>query len=755
MGQPPMVSSTTPAAKEPRRHSAVDGSGNAAKVIIRTNSGIVSYGSGNSTRVVGHSYFDRVRDEEVPSTLQTDFVNHEPAVMFRDTGSTIADNESSQQRMIEHTINQGKQLFTSADTRPVDSDKTDSSPFPWAVSSLATQTPGGNASKQSAHGTSQAQESLAEVSEPRGDIAGDPNISTTSQSNMTNGTVIEDEQEIVKAVPSRVMAIEMPIEHKVSLKQSSLANADNTKAAIEKQSHSPTRRPPPTSSPQVSVPRVRVGSSNEATNRPDDDPKPSKRKASAADLEPKDSDDRAIGHPKELYRPRLSRRRATGIVEQPQDFSVIPEKATKRRRKTADTASSHPELAEDEIAHMPGIASRVEDTSKSKSLGDPAVHMVDFTTVATLPKMAEPQQPGRDEVRAALKKLNFPLTNTSFDNGMSEKPSPPKDASLLSAKKPAAVAFVSMLPPSSPALPTSPTKRLSKAAETLGMPPPSSAASRKPRRSHTTIFEDHVSLGGSEQRSPSLRQQQAARKSAALYEVKNRSTQATSRKRRSIVQDEEDDEDEDELVKDHVAEAPVPKKRGRPAKGVAAKSAVPTEEILLQDCDLEPNDAEMVEPLGKRRRNPRALAGKATSADKVLEDSEAEFDEHEIEADEPTKKRVCGRPSEAEAGGQAKHELAPTNSELNTAANVQTAAEPTYRRPSAASNSPVTPPPEKQAPPLDKQDATLPAAAQTKPAAHTPIRTSSKAIHRVGLNRKQRVQPLLKIVRPPAPAKQR
>lgn len=734
-------SSATPAAKAARRHSNVIGSGKSAKPIKRTKTANVTYGSSKNMRVSDTGNFDALRGEELPGTLQTNFANHEPTVMFRDTGSTVADNESSQQRMVEQTINQSKQFSDAANHKPVDSDKVDSSPFPWAESSVPTQTPGDGTSKQS------PREEAAEGSNSNVAETAVPDLSNVSQQvavAVEDMEVHPDTAEPVTARSPQVQTNEAPVESATSRKQTSTLHSKEAGIPTEHQSHSPKDQPPLHSSPQVSVPRVRVKSTTQASNDQHEVPKSRKRKASAASLEPLNSEDRAIGHPKELYQPRPSRRRATGVVEQPQDFSVILEKAAKRRRKTANTAPARSELAEDELAHDPAPISKIK-AGKGK-LDESATKSAESRTSTAVPAMEGNPLPNRGEVRALLKDLNFPLTNTSFD-ASKEEVSPTKDASPLSAKKvPATASTTSMPPPASPSLATSPTKRLSNAAAAFAMPPPSSSATRTSRRSHTTIFEDHVDFGGSQQRSPSLRQQQADRKSAVLKEVKNVPTQATRRKRRSIVQDDEgDDDDEDELVKEPVAEAPVPKKRGRPAKAPAAKKPSPADRVL-QDSDADPDDEEedVVEPPKKKGRPAKSTVAKSfKSADKVMEDSEDDCNEPEVEDEEPPKKKSRGRPSKAAV-------VEPEEAPVATA----DADKPRSRRASATSNPPATPPPDKQTPPVTNHKAAAKAAAQTKvaPATHTPIKTSSKVIHRVGLNRRQRVQPLLKMVRPPAPA---
>ena len=46
-------------------------------------------------------------------SLQTDFLNHEPAIMFKDTGDTVADASSEQQRLYEEVLASKKGVSTS------------------------------------------------------------------------------------------------------------------------------------------------------------------------------------------------------------------------------------------------------------------------------------------------------------------------------------------------------------------------------------------------------------------------------------------------------------------------------------------------------------------------------------------------------------------------------------------------------------------------------------------------------------------
>ncbi|KAK3070665.1 hypothetical protein LTS18_015041, partial [Coniosporium uncinatum] len=61
---------------------------------------------------------------------------------------------------------------------------------------------------------------------------------------------------------------------------------------------------------------------------------PSRKRKAKQDI---NSDDMAIGLPKEQYKPRPSRSRSTQVLEEPIDYSVVPERAAKRKSKRRKT----------------------------------------------------------------------------------------------------------------------------------------------------------------------------------------------------------------------------------------------------------------------------------------------------------------------------------------------------------------------------------------------------------------------------------
>jgi hypothetical protein len=754
------------------------------------------------------------RSSAVPSgTIQQLFLQHEPNVMFQNSGSTIAYNESSEQRLIEHAMLQDQENVPPpvAEVRLADFDAPESSLFPWSPA-VPTQTPKLNNVQQNANGA--------------------------TQTARAEGVLNQE-----NAAPQSLAA--------PATEDSQTTTDEQSIAAATKNSHreSETGQQPPNSSPIVSVPRVRRKSVIADADYPSDSQRSSKgkkRKAEAESSEPLNSEDLAIGLPKERYQPRPSRRRSTAVVETPVDYSVVPEKAAKKRRKTVNptagtTKTENAKSISREGEPSASQKSRIE-TQPSEPRADKsnATSRKDSNQVVPTPTKQQPapvMQPiDRGQARDTLKDLGFMLRSTQSSDAPI-KPSPVKSATPTSAK------------------------RIADAAAFAMPPPPSSQAYKRSRRSHTTIFEDHVDLGRV-QKSPSLSQQQAKRQ-ATLEPVDHPSSQSTRRQHQKAVP-HEDDDDEDELSKDHVPDEPVKKKRGRPAKSKVDKAVKSTEKVLddenidsddddvvqpkkrgrppkgkfdsaksaenvledsevdsddedvvrpkkrgpaansethgkvkstekvLDDSEVDSNDGDVVQPKNRAMSAKSKTNGKARSAEKVfddseagsdeddivvpakktnraskaqskstfksaekvLSDSEAEIEEEEEEDDEPPKKKPRGKPSSSKA--QAKPTPDSDSHKDNTVeepikkisksksgdATIDTAS-PEKPAPATAAAKPATP---------STVDKPLP---KPNPNSHSPIKPSSKVLHRVGLNRTQRVQPLLKIVRPPAPVRKR
>ncbi|KXS98218.1 hypothetical protein AC578_267 [Pseudocercospora eumusae] len=629
-------------------------------------------------------------------TIEDDFAKHNPNVMFRDTGSTVAFNESSEQRMLEQALQDARQPVSSA-AKLAESEQNPSSPaWLWAHT---TQSPHSNQSKKSvrhdADSIKDATEQANKVLEP-----------------------VEPPQQDLAAATSK------PAEY--------LAQDDRKTADVSQRQASVL----PKSSPQVIVHTNGTPEETSLGTITQESHRGRKRKPSntnqEASSEPFDSEDLLVGLPKERYQPKPSRRRMTELPEEPIDYSVVPERAAKKRRKTLNDASANSEHIDKTITQSVK-ASEKQWTSKT-SKRDQAVS----SKPRNMSAPGTPEQPAAANAGSPPRPVASPLTSPETKRA---KQSPIKVA----------------VPPAKPS--PSPSK--------MGPPSlPASSMKKKVPRSHTTIFED---CSRSSQKSPSLSQQQADRRSALQGPGKRKAP--ANKPRRRIVQDDEDDEDE--LSKEVEKEA-LASKRDRPAKvhshkTIAAKrgsnhdldddgeddeaprkrerKAKSTEQIL-EDSDAE-NEIVATESVKKGR--------KSMSAEKVLDDSAAEDIVEPNAEDEPQpSKKKRGRPAKSKA------DAALTSASKADEDNTANAATASASRVSAGDSNVLkakdtnTLPKAKEATPvpdsgISKEDTAQQPRCASKPGptTHSPIKKTSKILnHRVGLNKKSRIPPLLKIVRP-------
>lgn len=230
-------------------------------------------------------------------SLQTGFLSHEPALMFKDTGDTIADASSEQQRLYEQAIALKKGQAKSVAKGDQQISEHESSSIPWTASDTANSTK----SKKSQIATQGGDEARGGLGEPNdgGLVDGGANANTKQP------------------------AVEDP---KVG---------DHWAPQLETlTTNEPTARKPK-SSPMVEIPRheserhVTLDEPVKSTQRGG---KKRNREAEEEGSEPLKSEDRAVGLPKERYQPRPSKRRATHVIEELIDYSVRPEKAAKAKR---------------------------------------------------------------------------------------------------------------------------------------------------------------------------------------------------------------------------------------------------------------------------------------------------------------------------------------------------------------------------------------------------------------------------------------
>ncbi len=655
-------------------------------------------------------------------TIGNDFVNHEPAVMFRESGSTVEDSPSAQQRQLDQVLRRKDGLTTSHLAVEVEVEKPSSS-LGWLASQ---QTP---ATNQEGGGDSTDKENAT-----NGDDAG-----VDQQEGGDTADIPTAQQS--ESVPDR--SNQQPQEAPASGTASAQHNSKH--AHKEEESRATPIPQAPTRALHLS-PMVEIMTTAPATAQSPPEStsvtksaKGRRRKSQANNpgSEPLNPDDKAIGLPKERYVPRPSRRRATAALEEPVDYSVAPEKAAKMKRtKTTqapvkEAAAENPELMK-QILNRLGTNDKKEDL---KPVDEPQPPPTDLKAdkdepmpdVHTQEAQAEPSQP-----------INEPTPGQ--ENPASQFTVKPKDADHIFAK---------------PAIPT-----------------PTAKAASKAKRSQTTIFEDHIEFLGSQRSSPSLSQQQAKRKSA-LQTTKGETAPGSSRKRRTIVQDHEDDEDELAIIEaDEEAQSPRKKRgRGRPAKSTAkpkAKSAGTVADESDGEHQPEPEVEEAPKKAARGRPAKSTAEPKAKSAETVADDEEDE-DQPVSEVDEAPKKATRGRPKKGKAAASGKENEPVGSPQAEEYAQPAKDAEPlvssttnaqlqTPQKPQPSTQELPTPSPEKAAgkaaeKPTEK--ATENAASTTQkvskgsPTAHTPLKGSSTVPLRVGLSKRSRIPPLLRMMKPP------
>ena len=627
-------------------------------------------------------------------SLRADFAHHEPA-MFKESGSTIPDNESSHERMVEQALrSKSFKAPSSPGIKLVESDEMQkSSSFPWSASE---QTP-----------------------VARSNVARDEHA-TVPESGAENETIRnqhrDDSGQHTNVVPTN---------------DDSTIPGPATAVMIAPSNYNEPHR----SSPTVHINPVEISVASVAQPEAVSGDKPQKvgrgrkRKVQEESSEPLNSDDIAVGLPKERYVPRPSRRRATETLEEPIDFSVVPEKAAKSKR--SKTLGSSANLAETQplLASKDPSPKTERNTKLAKDL-----EAAEFT-IAKPSKSVANDTLGQSPVQIFKSSPVVEVPATTEAPAAELKESTPHSATKVTSEDKKAIILQDDLAFAKPA----PKKKLAS----------------KSKRSATTIFEDHVEFAG-KFKSPSLSQQQAMRKSA-LVDVKNDASPA-KRKRsgKAVITDDDDDDEEENL--------PVKPKRTR-------KAAVPDDDEDELAFDPQSQDEQADEPpdeppkkRGRGRPSKAAAKADAEAAAKSAEQQEhANGDDNVQPAPEkPTKKRR-GRPPKSAAAVPAEDESKDAEDTSNdqpqqnedkdkpsTEKFTETpAADSTQAKANSATVIP-TPSPEKQ--PSVETKAVPDKKTKASPAAHSPIKSSSPAPYRVGLSKKHRIPSLLRVMRPP-PAK--
>lgn len=704
-------SSGSPAVqRNKRRHTTVTGSEaslSPEKRVKRTKT-LKTYTSKRQspTKANEESIFARFRDEAVaPKTsqsvrfsdpsgghvssalpagsIQADFVNHEPAVLFRDTGDTVADGESSQQRMIEQALGSKSANSTSYLKLP-ESDEQKSSPFPWTASQQT----------ESAKSTKTKDDDPA--AQPEADAHKSPVTSEDAKK--------ASDQVLVHQIIEKLGAPQH-----LDLKQDEGADLAKNAAVLE------IIEKPYKSSPVVRVNTIDEPVASPPAKAPKSTQKPGrgrKRKLEDELTDPPNSDDVAVGLPKERYKPRPSRRRAIQVVEEEIDYSVRPEKAAKLKRLKTSNDANHTLVQDkaDEPAKVTFVQNPPASTSRCSA-----------RKVNTKAKEALIEDtPLHNEVSGLTKTVQ-----TEHDSDKGIKSLEHIDAKAGHKNEAASRSF------SKDSI--SPTKSKEDDDNVFVKPALKAKPAKKSKRSHTTIFEDHVDFAGS-QRSPSLSQQQAKRKSA-LQGVQNEAVTApTQRKRRAVVRDDEDEEELNSEVAEKRQESvppegcpPVKKRgRGRPPKGAPAKSAGLSTQKVLSDSEdeleeIEEDDSDADEAPTKKKRGRPAKKASALLEEPLI-----------------VPPRQQSNPEPELTGKKGATATKARNSKTDGLSPEQ--ATTAFRTPSA---SPEKPAAVKLAATPQKP------AMKPSPTSHSPIKSSGPVSYRVGLSKRQRIPSLLRVMKPP------
>ncbi|KAK0942334.1 hypothetical protein LTR29_006098 [Friedmanniomyces endolithicus] len=629
-------------------------------------------------------------------TLRADFADHEPMIMFGGDsgGSTAVDRSSEQRRMVELAWSEGRGVGTSAGRlgESKREEQRSSSSFPWTAS---VKTPYG---KTPAGGSGERGVSAENGADGRSPLASNKHVETCGE------------------VTGEVIDAPLLKENTIQLGESAATDASAAPGAMAPVSRSSPRveitlHVEPAPSPTKPAPETTTSKSTRGRKRKIQEP--SSEAITSDDRQLRD-DLRAAGLEKERYVPRPSRRRATQALEMPVDFSVAPERAAKAKRVKStggmnaasfdgalDVASSTTELkkvAQSEDTHA--LSSPVKVYQPDEHLEEPPANLDvlkqspkrELATIIELDdKSAAPvvdDSSGKSQVRLM----------EDGDDDVSVKP--------------------------------------------MAKPKPKT----KTRRSHTTIFEDHISFGAS-QRTPTLSQQQAKRKNALQAMVDDGAAVANQKKRRTIVQDDEDDEEQS-------GRAPL-------------ESQTKQVKVVLDDEDAvdqlapgasadkvdKPEPVIEVEEAPKKRgrgRPPKNAPSELQAVEEVLRAPGPDLEKSAVEADEAPKKparRQKSTTSDAHTTEPAESEL-PSEGKKNLKissehdANACAAADPAPVR--APATQEPTPSPEKVVKVV--KAASMPS--KSSPTSHSPLKSSSAVPLRVGLNKRQRIAPLLRSIKP-------
>lgn len=602
-------------------------------------------------------------------SIQADFINHEPAVMFRGTGDTLADGASSQDRMVEAAVGSKRGLDMSG-VKSIPSDEAGSSSFPWSTSEA---TP---AVKETI-GASRRQTSGA-GGEPPDDTQGPDHNESFCQAQ-------------IKFTPRHEIQVAANEDGESATLSATASNeVDDTFASnrIRSPANTCTLR----SSPRVEIFAQRAKSPMPADTMLSSDTQRTirgrKRKPPQELMELTDFDDSAVGLPKERYEPRLSRRRATQLAEEVRDWSVVPEKALKagaKRRRTEATATS--------------IRSTQETLAVIAQWACPSKAKINH-------KVESPEK---------LQKHN--ITESS--------PSEVVNAAVTTLNE----------TPAQMAQECSLSKVALNSDEAFVKPAPKQNPSRaKSKRAHTTIFEDHVDFSRPERRL-TLSQQQAAR----TLEHKSQDDdagQVSQRMKRKIADNESTGDHEDtSLSKEKVVkvdhQSSTRRSSGRLSqvaltahKNEDNAKAPHSPEVEVDNIDNVTGSAAMA------HGNTRLPKNRGRSPNDAEIQQQRDFTE--LRQEPASRQSAVGTENAGLKLGEPSSDQPP----------LEKVAMPTSSKPSTPVVQAPTPSPER----VTAKSEQIPY--KIKQQVHSPIKSSSKAVFRVGLSKRQRIPPLLRTMKP-------
>ncbi|KAK0277543.1 hypothetical protein LTR35_009945 [Friedmanniomyces endolithicus] len=625
-------------------------------------------------------------------TLRANFADHEPIVMFGGDsgGSTAVDGSSEQRRMVELAWSEGRGVGTSAGRlgESKSEEQRSSSSFPWTAS---VKTPYG---KTPASGSGEKGVSAENGADGRSPLASNKHVETCGE------------------VTGEVIDAPLLEENTIKLGESAATDASAAPGAMAPVSRSSPRveinlHVEPAPSPTKPAPETTTQKSTRGRKRKIQEP--SSEAITSDDRQLRD-DLRAAGLEKERYVPRPSRRRATQALEMPVDFSVAPERAAKAKR-VKSTGNMN-------AANFDGTLDVTTPTAELQKVSPPGSTHALAEHVEVNGSHERPKElPAKLDVPEQLSKREL-ATSIELDD---KSAAPVVDESSGKSQ----------------------VRLMEDGDDDVFVKP---MAKTKARRSHTTIFEDHVSFGAS-QRTPTLSQQQAKRKSALQALVDEGAAIANQKKRRTIVQDDEDDEDDPGQI-------PPESQRKQTKVVLDDEDAV---DLLAPgasaDKEDKPEPVIEVEEAPKKRgrgRPPKNAPSELQAVEEVLGAPGSDLEKSAVEADEVPKKPARRRKSTTSDA----HTTEPAESELPSEGkkNLKISSEHDANACAAADPAPVRAPATQEPTPSPEKVVKVVKAAsmpsKSSPTSHSPLKSSSAVPLRVGLNKRQRIAPLLRSIKP-------